>query len=612
MVLGRLSRHFVLFLRHMLCVAATAMVCTAATAQEGLPDPQTSTEAARQVMGWIADWHVDDAGPKLEGASVCIRLDGKVIGRSEAYGGTSDPLGEATRAAMLRAGSNLPADWDVRSEAARSRLMIEVELAGPLVPLEGASDAELTLGVSPGLDGVAVRVGDRVAARFPLQMLPARESSAQAIRSLVAELSEDPGRGLSEIRELRELGYVFYRFRTVQMAQLDPRATPVFLHRGGRVIEPGEINTPSLHAMADGLADHLIHRRWPGIEPFGLMGTIDPVTGRVEARAEHPATQALVISALSTYARLDGGDTDTRQRARSAIGELVRELSDVAEDEAAPWDDAGGAAAVIVALGDARGYYNADDEKIGAMSDKCHQRLLEAIDRRRGGFAAVTPEGAWGVVALATVRLALAGDPNVSKALADGVVRTAFRDTPGPMLVSQFPWLGWADMELAGVSEPIKATTAMLEVRRQINEHQLDVTTLSPADRDLAGSVVFSTGGSPLPNWNSIRPLPLLADMLADARLTSGTLREGEAAEEIGHLLSLVRFARQLASDRSDAHMYLRPERAMWGVRMALWDPRMPLESSALALDGVCRTLRAVHTIASRSDEPSNAESQRE
>lgn len=612
MVLGRLARQFVLLLRHAVCVAATTVVCSDATAQVGLPDPQASTDAARQVLRWIQEWNVSEPGPELNGASVCLRLDGKVIGRSEVYGQGSDPLGEATRAAMLRAAGNLPANWDVRSEAARNRLMIEVELPGPLVPLDGVSDAELTLGVSPGLDGVAVRVGDRVAARFPLQMLPARESSAQAIRSLVAELSDDPGRGLSEIRELRELGFVFYRFQTVQLAQLDPRSTPVFLHRGGRVIEPGEVSTPTLHAMADGLAQHLINRRWPGIEPFGMMGTIDPVTGRVEARAEHPATQALVISALSTYARLDGGDTDTQQRAKNAIGELVRELSDVAEDEVAPWEDPGGAAAVIVALGDARGLFDANDHNVGTMSDRCHQRLLLAVDLRRGGFNPETPEAAWGIVALAAVRLALAGDPNVSTTLADGVVRAAFRETPGPMLVSQFPWLGWADMELAGASGPIKSTTAMLEVRRQINEHQLDVTTLSPSDRDLAGSVVFSTGGSPLPNWNSIRPLPLLADMLADARLTGGTLGTGEAADEIGHLLGLVRFARQLASDPADAHMYLRPERARWGVRMALWDPRMPLESSALALDGVCRTLHAVGTIASRTEDAANAENERE
>ncbi|GAB4385057.1 MAG: hypothetical protein Kow0022_09550 [Phycisphaerales bacterium] len=221
-------------------------------------------------------------------------------------------------------------------------------------------------------------------------------------------------------------------------------------------------------------------------------------------------------------------------------------------------------------------------------------------------------QSAWGVLSLAMVRLARAGDADVPLTTADAVVRSVFRQTPSTRLVSHFPWLGWADIELAGESEPIKAAAALLEARRLIDDHQLDVTVLAPDDRDLAGAVVYTSGTSPLPNWNSIRPLPLLADMLADRRLTSGSLSEGEAAQELSCLLGLIRFTRQLAGDAADGHMYVRPDRARWGVRMALWDPRMPLEATALALDGICRSLDAIDALAARAEASSGVENRPE
>lgn len=596
----------------MVCVLATLLICGRARAQDGLPDAQTSVDAARQVWTWVREWRVEGEPTPVKGACVTLRLDGKMIGRAESLDGSPNVLADVTRTAMLRAQTSLPSDWDVRSEAARRRLMICVELPGTLVPLDGASDAELTLGVSPGLDGVAVRLGQRVAARFALQMLPARESSAGAIRSLVSELADDPSRGLAEIAELRELGYTFYRYRTIQLAQIDPRSTPVFLHRGGRVVEPGELSMAHLHALADGMAAHLLKRRWPGAEAFGFMGLMDPVTGRVESRAEHPGGQALTVSSLARYTHTPGSDAQTVSEVEEALGELIDELAKVEHDEIDPWSDAGAAAATLIALDDASGFYHADGEAVLELRGRCRDTVLSALDDSRKSFGPEVDQGAWGVLSLALVRLARADDPDVSMTVADAVVRSVFRETPSTRLVSHFPWLGWAEMELAADSGPIKAAAALLEARRLIDEHQLDVTVLSPDDRDLAGAVVYTSGGSLLPNWNSIRPLPLLADMLGDERLTRGTITEGEAAAELNHLLGLIRFTNQLAAEAADGHMYARPDRAMWGVRMALWDPRMPLESTALALDGVCRSLDAIDSLAARGKELGEAENKPE
>ncbi|MCL4222624.1 MAG: hypothetical protein KJZ65_14790 [Phycisphaerales bacterium] len=585
---------------HMLCVWATLAVVAQG---QGLPSPQESVEAARQVVDWVRAGAVEGSARPFAGACVTIRLDGRVLGRGEVMGEGEDPLAEATRRALQRAASGLPADWDVRSEAARSRLCVCLELPGSLVPLEAKSDAELALGVSPGLDGVAVRMGTRIAARYPLQMLPARENVAMALRSLVAELADDPARGLAEFAELRQAGYTFYRFRTVQMAQLDPRSTPVFLHRGGRVVEMDEIDMARLREMADGLARHLLHRRWPGSEGYGFMGTLDPVTGKTERLFSNPVGQGLGISALCTYIRSPHADRSTVEQARRAVSELVRDLAKIEDGETEPWSDAASGAAVAAALLDAAPYLEGDNETLATLRERCVQRVVGSFDARSGDLAPGVDPDAWGLVSYAMVRLAQTRQGGVRLEQADAAVRAAYRHTPPARLVSHLPWLGWADIEVAGAG-PVKGATLLLNTRRQIAEHQLDALSLAPDDRDLSGAVVFAKGSNPLPDWQSIRPLPLLADMLGDERLTGGTLHDGEAGTELGHVLGLLRYARQLCAESADGHMYARADRAAWGVRMSLWDPRMPIEASALTLEAVCRTLAAVETLAGRTDRP--------
>lgn len=598
MVLGRTISNHVLWLGYMLCVVAT-LACVARG--QALPSPQDSVEAARQVVDWVRAGVVEGSGKPFAGACVTIRLDGRVIGRGEVLHEVEDALAEATRRALARARSSLPADWDVRSEGARNRLCVQLELPGALLPLDGKSDAELALGVSPGLDGVAVRMGTRVAARYPLQMLPARENVAVALRSLVAELTDDPTRGLAELSELRQAGYTFYRFRTVQMAQLDPRAAPVFLHRGGRVIEPGELDMTHLREMADGLARNLLHRRWPGTEGYGFMGTLDPVSGRAERLFSNPLGQALGISALCTYARSAHADPSIAEEAQRAVSKLVLDLARIEEGEIEPWSDVASSAGVVVALLDAAPWLAPDNQAVATLRDRCTQTVVQSFNARASDFAPEIDENSWGRVAYAMVRLAQAGRGGVRLEQADAAVRAVYRNTPPSRLVSQFPWLGWADMALAGSDAPVKGATLLLEARRQIGAHQLDALSLAPDDRDLSGAVVYTTGANPLPDWNSIRPLPLLADMLADERFTGGTLNRGEASTEMGHLLALVRYTRQLCAESTDGHMYARPERAAWGVRMSLWDPRMPVEASSLALEGVCRTLAAVEVLVKRN-----------
>ena len=575
---------------------ALLLVTSAPARNPGVPPPETAMEAAQVVQDWVRSWAVEGKAPPVRGAAIILRRNGRIIAQGESFGDETTNLDRAARLAMVR---SMGQDREPTGlgEGPGSNLTIEVELAGTLIPLNADSDVALALAVSPGLEGVAVRLGDRVAARFPSQMRPTGQNAAEGIRALVSELADDPARGLDELPALRDAGYSFYRFPATDLVQLSPGTGFIFAHRGGRVIEQSEITSARLVRMAAGMTEYLAGRLWPGVEPYGLMGTLDPVTGRVESRFESPAGQAMAASALLACARTNELDASTRDTARMAAIEILKQLARVADGETEPWASPGDAAATIVALTDAGELVQG--EELTELFDRCAARVATSFDPQARVFTDEVPETAWGIVSLALVRLAKA--EAVTPDFASSAVRSTFRNTPPERLVGQFPWLGWAEIESVGPDAAIPAAPALIEVRRLIFRHQLDTTTLGPEDRDLAGSIVFTTGTTPLPNWNTVRPLPFLADMLADQRLTSGTLTSGQASRELAHLLAGLRFLNQLCVGPVEGHAYPRPARAAWGVRLALWDQRIGIEATALGLESVCRTLTTVNELAARS-----------
>ena len=148
----------------------------------GVGGPASPAEAMRafgRARSWVDGWRVPAtgeaaAGPFASGVRVELRLGGRVIGRGESLGvpiGTSASLRDAVAEALAEAEVRLPITRDgfyeaKRSEAA-SRMALSVEFAGAMTPVDAGSRRELSLTLSPGLEGVAVRVGQRVAAAFP-------------------------------------------------------------------------------------------------------------------------------------------------------------------------------------------------------------------------------------------------------------------------------------------------------------------------------------------------------------------------------------------------------------------------------------------------------------
>lgn len=565
-------------------------------ASAGTAQPSISAEQGlglyQRVDAWVRAWDTpvresqEAASEPVCVAVVTLRLDGRVFGRGAAASADPSPLvvWEATSRALTSANTKLTSERDAMWEAfikqLAERLTITVEFSDRLIPISPNELALPGFGYSPGSMGVAVRRGDQIEVVGAESMLMRETDMAQSAKALANALSDSRETMLESPQKLAESGYAFYRFAPLVLAQPAPGLGAAFVDRGGRVIEASEISVRSIRALSDRVADHLMSRRWAGVERFGLAGTLDPVTGRVETPSASPFEQA-----LGAYALLRHGARAASKRDREAIEaarQVLRDLAVVDKGEATPWEDPLASCMTLVALGELDLVNILGDDELNTL----RLRSLETLDTlysERGGFAKEIPAGAWGLVAHALVRSAKL-DPVDRAPLASSAISRAFLDTPASGLVTQMPFLAWAQLEQAGQGAEIPAALALTQMRELVWEHQLRRDDLGWADRDLAGGIVFTSASAPLPSWVALRPLAALATMLGDERLTPGTPGSGEIPVQISRLTDAIRFVRQLAAEGEIMHLYASAGEAQWGVRMALWDQRMPVEVDAMAL----------------------------
>jgi len=225
-----------------------------------------------------------------------------------------------------------------------------------------------------------------------------------------------------------------------------------------------------------------------------------------------------------------------------------------------------------------------------------------AYDAAKDEFDAKLPEPVRGLVALAFVRLSAWEGSAVTRNEASKCVRKAFQTiTPGN-LSAQLPWLGWAEIELAG-EKPIPAAIAFESMRDELYTQSVNAFEAGEDDADLAGGMLGLAGGV-LPTWHTARPGCFLATMLGDARLT----RESSRVRELGRLLDVVRYTRQLAVDEHVLPLYAdKSEGVKWGVRSAMFDLRQPGDATSFSLMLMAETMRSIGVIAPAEAAPAKA-----
>ncbi len=575
------------------------------------PSPAETMRLYRLVHTWVRQWSVPAQPTESElirvpGATVVLRLNGEVIGRGTEIGGAGDPktIWRVVAAAVAEADHRLPVENDaLRDESVRqmvAQMTISLEAAGALIPIDPRSYEEADRTLAPGLDGVAVRIGERLASMSPGAMLSTNMTPRQALSAMASQAGGEATLGLIEPGELAEKHAAkFYRFKVTHLAQTGPKAEPVFLYRGARLFDTASLNQAELRALADRIAEHLLAGGWPGAEALGMVGTYEPWRDAYDPPAADPVDQLTVAYALRVYGHTPGVSAGQASTADRFVGSIMRDLKRIEPGETAPWDDVATSAAWVAC---------------GNWAPGCQTRVLGAFDIT-SGFAQDVPPAAKGLLALALVQLAsepgaaaAGGGGGGGLARAEAAVRRAYRETAEGELVAQMPWLGWAEQRLAVLKgdKELPSAVALRQMRALVWDHQVTLLSDSASEvlgggPDLVGGIVFSKGAgaagglsAPMrPTWHSARPVAFIATMLGDPRLTD----PAERPLELARLLASVRFLRQLQADEGTMWMYPKQRRALGGIRAAPWDQRMPPDASAMALLAVCGTLESLEAI---------------
>lgn len=564
-------------------------------------------EAYNRVDAWVRAWAIPQ-GPQVvdpegtAGACVTLRLSGRVLGRSEVVSDKGDALWSAARRAWIEANESFPVEHDAlrarRVEELSPRVTIDVQFAGSLTPVLIEDEDSIAYHVSPGLEGIAVRSGERTIAVFPGTMMSTNTQATEALRSALAGLGL-PSRPLRE--QIRAADLKIYRFGVRHLAQPASGAPPQFLYRGSRIIGPAEVTGPALREAARKIAAHLISHDWPGEEPHGMTGDYLPISDGYEPIVAPPIDQSACVLALVAYATTPGLLPRDGARAERFAIEILEKLTKVAPDEQDPLADPLSAAMFIAAR---RAVIANEPERLPVLPPEFVQRAREVI---LATFDASADPPAWidtapssgrGLLAFALAMIAL--EDAALTPIAESSVRQVFSETAPARLIAEMPWLYWAETALHAKGTSLPSGVALAELRATAIEHVLHESALDSMGADLVGGVVFARSRQPLPTWNTLRPLATLASMLRDERLTP---RE-EAAAQFAAIRPMLRFTMQLMIDEPLTHMFRDPQRSVGGVRPALWRQRAELQASALALLAICEALRSTEAIAAERAAP--------
>lgn len=570
--------------------AAAPAVAPAPTPEVPAVGPADAMDAFNTARRWVSNWDVPadppNTGPRCAGIAVTLRLLGEIVGRGVDTSGQPDSLWRATRAALREAQQRLPIDNDALAEQRRreiaSEVVLSVELAAELLPLRASTYDEIDATVSPGLDAIAVRLADRTEMIFPDSMLSGRTTPGDAAASLVGRLLRDPAKGLRIDRDAQPArvserhGLSFFRVRVLHVRQSSGQAAGLFMHRGGRVVETSELTAVALREFAEGLASHLLLRRWPGAEPFGLRGQYNPIADRFEAPIAGPAEQAMIVLALQRASRTPAISRDLALRCEEAASAIQISLAQAEKGETPPWEDAVGSLLFLATIPD---------------GDPSPQ-LADAIERCLATASKDTPLAIGALLPLSS-RLT---SPDQARATLDAV----YASSPEGALAQHMPWAVLGERRLAPDALPTQQRDLLRAFRDKAYAFALPADAVGEDGRDLVGGFVFPGARSPMPTAQSARVVAGLAAILRDRSLTP----DAELATELVRILPTVRFLRQLAGDDAHAGLFRNPANARFGIRSSPFDQSMPGEASALTLMALCDLLDAVDRLRDAAAKP--------
>jgi len=516
-------------------------------------------------------------------------------------------------------------------------ITIDVQLATRLEPIRLTADAPadaVYLHFAPGFHGLrmtqpatAGRASE--AWKWPASSVAMNVGPSSQLVQLLSTL------GLSDEtlkKVARPDGPTLQRFEVIHVTQYSIRDPAMQLVRGNVVLPPAPLNGRTLDAIIHRLGDHLMDR----VRNDGEMsGTYWPSNDRFEPA--NATDEDLAVTALALTRWVARGAADASLRVRHAeIERAVKKMADLLvirlQDKNEPLDPAP-TALLLMTLVESPALRDMKDAR-----DAAGKRLLSL--RRddgvfRAGAAADAAELSASTRALITAALARlyerTREPELGKAIRQS--RDAMWANMTPLsMAAALPWLMIVEADSAILEEPIgvapkkdaapakgnprderaRRIRVMVQILR---ETQVTRTpTLGPvdvvggfdlsSDRPAPAKTVpganpagapplalpgagfspallnVSEQGPPSPDWRSAYAVWFIAAAMREP----GVIRD---ADQIDCLLSGglgVRFLAQLMFDEPSCFYVRSPSDALGGIRLALWDNRLEIPSTAISL----------------------------
>ena len=565
-----------------------------------VPSAADTVAAYQRVSEWVRVWRMppspvdDDFRVECAGAAVTLRLGGRVLGRGTSVVGDGTDVHRAAAEAWREAAERLLVERDElaleRTEVLAQRVTIEVELAGAMSPIDGTTYDAAVASTSPGLTGFAMRAGGRIEAVFPGVQMGTGLSPARALRAAAGAL-ELPPVELADLRSSHQA--VPLRFSTSHIAQVEPGSGPTFLERGGRYVPMADVTGARLREAAAAMANHLQVNTWTeGVGAWGLRGDYRAISGKYEPPIATARTQALAALALAHFARCPGIDVEPASAALAHAARLIVELASVTPGETDPLDDPVGAALIAVA---AAFVVEADPAiesamEIGALGARARAATRAVAARASEPEPTVTDEE----LAVVTWSVAVAsrrfdGGAAEDRVLAEALVSQIVRRVGPAGLITVAPWVPWAMLELHPVGE-VPGAVALIDFRGMVWARQIGDSVVGTVDQDFEGGVVLSPVAGPPNAAHTLRAIGAMPAMLGDPRVTPSD----QLLTELAAMRRSLRFVIQLMFRTEETYLAREPNRALGGVRPALWEAIASDDATSMALITVCDALRAV------------------
>ena len=537
------------------------------------------------------------------GACVILRLDGELVGIGWAPAG-EDPALMVRRATgralgnVLRHNTIAALPDDLRSRVG-GRLTMELEIAGPLVPLAGLNFGEMVEQIDPGLHGAALRHNNQVAMLFPAALRTTNH--AGSIGNMLPNLATEVGLALDDGAQIATRDDVsIYGFNTMHLAQARPRTAPVLTHRGDTIVALESISRDAIADLADGIVRHLLDSRWPDPadgddqwrEPLGMMGDYHPDLDQYRPLVAPPLAQALVALAFARYAVAPDVDADLAAPAGADAARILRELDRVTDIENDPRDDPATCAVIIYAL--SRCLQCADDEHLEELGADARAVLLGAFNVETG-FDPKVHGVARAIVAGGLARLLrMDGAEVIEPELVQLAIEAAWDALPDNLAIGLLPWILWAQQDYVLATDlPMPGMERLRDIIRVLEGSRISMSRQPTPAADLVGGFDLTDHPTALADAQSCRPAAAAAILPRDPQL----IAPDQAAAAMGRHLQTIRFLVQLSVRESSWWSLVEPQRALGGIRNAPWDTTQPVIAQALALITAVDTLITLDTL---------------